>query len=507
MRKWLESGWAFWLGVFASTWLVSTWSRDVAKELDARWIVKYPPQWRLPLKSEISDAMKWLVEDANFGLFTFKELTRGIAAAIDVPYQFALSALTSGFQRGIGQNAVEVAPPLSWIAVTAMVIALGHYAGGWRLAALVGGCFLYLAVFGQWDSAMVTLASILIAVPFGAIGGLLLGIAAYRWRFFDALLRPVLDLMQTVPVFAYLVPILFLFGFGPVAALVATIVYAMPPMVRVTTLSLRAVPSEVREAGMMAGSTRAQLTWKVLVPSASGGIMVGVNQVIMLSLNMVIIASMIGAGGLGYDVLTALRRLDIGGGLEAGIAIVVLAIALDRLSQAFANRSRIDHPVHGSWFARHPLLAGVVGVVIATTLLSLLFPAFRDYPASLTITTGDYWDRQVEWINVNYFDEFEAVKTVMLTNFLLPVKRFLSGVPWVWGVPLTALIGWRFGGWRLATLCGGLSLFIAANGLWAKAMITVYLCGVSVVIASLIGIPIGIAGSTERAHQSDRERR
>ena len=165
----------------------------------------------------------------------------------------------------------------------------------------------------------------------------MLGVAAYRWRWVDAVLRPVLDLMQTVPVFAYLVPILFLFGFGPIAALVATIIYAMPPMVRVTALSLKAVPPEITEAAIMAGANRRQLMWKALVPSASSGIMVGVNQVIMLSLNMVIIASMIGAGGLGYDVLTALRRLDIGGGLEAGIAIVVLAIALDRLSQAYRH--------------------------------------------------------------------------------------------------------------------------------------------------------------------------
>ena len=146
-------------------------------------------------------------------------------------------------------------------------------------------------------------------------------------------MTPVLDLMQTVPVFAYLVPVLFLFGFGPVAAMIATIIYAMPPMVRVTMLALGQVADETVEFGRMAGCSRRQMTWKVLVPSAAPGLMVGVNQVIMLSLNMVIIASMIGAAGLGYDVWQALKSLHIGKGAEAGIAITLIAIVLDRLKQ------------------------------------------------------------------------------------------------------------------------------------------------------------------------------
>jgi glycine betaine/proline transport system permease protein len=502
---WAGNGRLFWLGLFAATWVVSTYGRDVARALDARWMVKYPAAWRLPLKAEISSAMKWLVEEASFGLFTFREMTRGIAAVIEVPYDFSRSALIEGFERGQGSNAVEIAPSLSWIAIVVAVVAMGHYARNWRLAALVGGCFAYLVIFGQWDSAMVTLASVLIAVPIGAAGGLLLGIAAYRWPLFDRMLRPILDLMQTVPVFAYLVPILFLFGFGPVSALVATIIYAMPPMVRVTTLALRGVPDEIREFGVMTGCSRRQLTWRVLVPSAAPGLMVGVNQVIMLSLNMVIIASMIGAGGLGFDVLASLRRLDIGAGLEAGIAIVVMAIALDRLSQAFAERAQTeqhDAAASAGWVRRHRWLSMVGAVVGVTTIVGLLVPVVQDYPEAMMITTGPVWADLVEYINVNYFDEFEAAKTFMLSYFLLPVKRFLGGVPWIWGVGVMAIAGWRFGGWRLALLAGGLSLFIAANGLWAKAMITVYLCGVSVVIASAIGIPLGVlSAENERANR------
>src|SRR5690606_27335816 len=156
------------------------------------------------------------------------------------------------------------------------------------------------------------------------------------------------------------------------AAVVATLIYARPPMTRITTLALRSVPDEMLDLGKMIGCTRRQMTWRVLVPSSRAPLMVGVNQVIMLSLNMVIIASMIGAGGLGYDVLTSLRRLDIGGGLESGIAIVVLAVALDRISQAYALRAgRVRHLSGGnSWL---PLAA--LGGILVLWLLGFAFPA------------------------------------------------------------------------------------------------------------------------------------
>ena len=154
---------------------------------------------------------------------------------------------------------MQILPPLPWIAVLAAAAILAYQAGGARLAALAGACFLYLAAFGQWQSAMITLSSIVIAVPFGVVGGILLGIAGFRAPRFRRVLVPILDGMQTIPVFAYLLPILFLFGFGPISALVATIIYAMPPMVRVTMLALDNVQPEIVEFGRMAGCTKRQL--------------------------------------------------------------------------------------------------------------------------------------------------------------------------------------------------------------------------------------------------------
>ena len=491
LAKQLTVGRIFWVGLFAVTWVLSQYSFQMYKALDARWIIRFPKQYELNLDSWISAFLDWLVNTANFWLFSFRDLTRSIAFLIEVPYQFLRNLLIEGFQSGIGEQAVAISPSLSWVAVIAIAVLIAHYARDMALAVLVGACFFYLAVFGQWESAMITLASVLVAVPIGAAGGLALGIFAYKVDWVDKALRPVLDLMQTVPVFAYLVPILILFGFGPVAALVATVIYAMPPMVRVTIVALRNVPEELLEAGRMSGCTPRQMTWKVLVPAATPTLMVGVNQVIMLTLNMVIIASMIGAGGLGFDVLASLRKLDIGGGIEAGLAIVVMAIALDRASQAFSER-KVRSVKGDSVFQRHPRIVAAIAIVIVTLILGRVVPSIQSYPETLKVTTGQFWSDAMKWVNINFFDTFETIKTFILTVLLLPVKKFFAGIPWAWGIFAIGLIAGRIAGWRLGVAAAMMMAFIAASGLWAKAMVTIYLCGVSVFIAILIGVPLGI---------------
>ncbi|MBT3558074.1 MAG: ABC transporter permease subunit [Rhodospirillales bacterium] len=468
------------------------------------WAFKYPKSLIIPFSVWLNDLMKWLMNSADLGLFSFKEFTRFLSWIIEQPYHVVRSFLSTGFLSGQGSYAVEVFPRVSWIAMIVGVVLLGRYAKDWKLAALVGGCFIYLAIFDQWDSAMVTLSSIAIAVPFGVVGGLMLGIAGFRSKKFETILIPILDLMQTVPVFAYLVPILIMFGFSPVSAMIATIIYAIAPMVRVTMLALQQVPAEVIEAGRMAGCTERQLLWKVQLPSATHTLMVGVNQVVMLSLNMVIIASMIGAGGLGFDVLTALKRLRIGEGIEAGLAITVLAIAMDRVSQALARR---PPPVHGAkvgnWYERHPYTLIVLATIIVTWALGLFMPVMDTIPDSIKLSTGTFWGDLVKYININYFDQLDAVKNFLLLNLMIPFKRFLLSLPWVGVVVMIALAGYQLGGARLAWLTGGLTISLAVVGLWAKAMVTVYLCGISVLLVCLIGIPIGVLSArNERLHRA-----
>ena len=438
-RSLWPAAWALLLAATLGLWLGKDhWS----------WAVKYPRGWVVPLKRWIGDFMKWLINDFDLGLFTFKEFTRGIAWVLEWPHWLAKGLLAQGFKFPTGEDAFWLTPTLSWLGLVVVLTLLAWRIKDRTLALLIGLCFLYLAVFGQWDSAMVTLSSIMVAVPLGVAGGLALGIQGYRSPHVERVITPVLDLMQTVPVFAYLVPILFLFGFGPVAAMIATMIYAMPPMVRVTMLALKMVPEEIKEFGRMAGCSRRQMMWKVLVPAARPTLMVGVNQVIMLSLNMVIIASMIGAGGLGHDVLASLRRLAIGQGLEAGIAITLLAVALDRLSQAFSQTApagghEADHEKSGrkGLVARHPYLIGALVVLFGATLLGLVVPPLSDYPEAGQVTTGPFWDALVRWININFFDQLEAVKTFLLLNLMIPFKRFLLQLPWPAVVAMVALAG------------------------------------------------------------------
>ncbi|MGH6924575.1 MAG: ABC transporter permease [Propylenella sp.] len=461
-----------------------------------RWALDVPRGWRIPVQRWVSAAMDWLIADATFGLFTFRELTRFIAAVLEAPLDAATGLFATGLVSGQGSAAVDILPPLPWIAVLVAASILAYQAGGRGVAALAALAFLYLAAFGQWESAMVTLSSIVIAVPFGVAGGVALGVAGFRSPRFRRLLMPILDGMQTIPIFAYLLPILFLFGFGPVAALIATIIYAMPPMVRVTLLALESVPPEIVEAGRMAGCTRGQLIARVMMPVARAPLMVGVNQVIMLSLNMVIIASMIGAGGLGFDVLTSLRSLDIGAGLEAGVAIVVLAVALDRISQAYALRaSRVANVSGRSPVERYALPLFALAAALFLWLLGFAIPAVKTYPASLHVSTAEYWDAVVRWLNVNFFDTFETLKTALLVNVLVPVKRFMLAQPWPWATAVIVAAAWSVAGRRRALIAGAFCLFIAFTGNWEPAMVTVYLVGVSVVIAALIGIPLGVAAA------------
>ncbi|HEX3066856.1 MAG TPA: ABC transporter permease subunit, partial [Dongiaceae bacterium] len=459
------------------------------------WADIYPTEWHLPIAEWIGAFMHWVIA-------VFFGTTRAISALLQIPLNFAFGLLAKGFEIGPRASAIHI-PPLSWLGVTITVAIAGYVYGGRRLALGCGACFLYLAVFGQWDSAMLTLALVLIALPLGVAIGLAIGIWGYRQpRANRCLILPMLDIGQATPQFAYLVPMLMLFGNNPSSALIATLAFSVPPMVRATVLALQQVPGEIQEFGRMAGCTRRQQLWRILVPSARPLLMLGVNQVVMMTLNMVIIASMIGAGGLGYDVLLALRSLKVGAAFEAGIAIVLLAIALDRLSQAMALWRPTSYQAGRPFLARHGYFALAVGVLLATTLAGMIVAPIGRLPDSLTITTAPVWDASIKWITINYFDNIEAVRVWLLLHILNPVKALLLSLPWLTVALLLAAAGLRLAGLRLALLVFLLVTLIAAVGLWEKSIITVYLCGVSTVIAFAIGWPIGAY-----AARHDRARR
>ncbi len=464
--------------------------------LGSTWpaLVEYPVKLVIPFKDVVTAAMVWAKSNLTWA-------TRSLSAIIKLPLDFAFSLLSKGFKFGNGDTAILL-PRLSWVGVTLVMGWLGYMFGGIRLALLCGLGFLALALFNLWDNAMLTLALIAICVPFCVATGLLIGILGYfSPRLNQRLIMPLLDVMQTMPTFAYLIPMLLLFGASPVSALLATGLFATPPMVRATILGLGKVPQEIKDFADMAGCTRQQKLWRVLIPAAKPTLMVGVNQVIMLALNMVIISSMIGAGGLGYDVLLALRALKVGQAMEAGLAIVVIAIVLDRLSQAVARQQPKTKTADSLW-QRHANLLIILAILVITTALSLFFPYLASLPKESTLTTAAYWKEGVDWIVQNGYDTIEAGRYFVLLNFLNPLRTVFESLPWFGVLIVLAALGWRLGGWTLALIVTVLSWFCAASGLWVPAMQTLYLCGASVLVACALGMPLGMWASRSDRVQS-----
>jgi glycine betaine/proline transport system permease protein len=222
-------------------------------------------------------------------------------------------------------------------ALMAFFIGIGLWRVGWRFAIFATLSLLLIFATGFWDQTVITLGLTLSSTLISLVLGIPLGIWTAKNKHVAMIVRPILDLMQTMPAFVYLIPAAMLFGLGRVPGILSTVIFAMPPVVRLTSLGIRHVDHEIVEAGQAFGCTSWQLLYKVQFPNALPSIMQGVNQTIMLALSMVIIASMVGAGGLGNDVLASIQRLDIGLGFESGLSVVLLAIILDRITESFGR--------------------------------------------------------------------------------------------------------------------------------------------------------------------------
>ena len=235
------------------------------------------------------------------------------------------------------EDALQAVPPL---VLAAVIVALALWRVGWRFALFAALSMVLLFGMQIWEETISTLALVIGSSVLALAIGIPIGIAMARSDKVEMTVRPVLDFMQTMPPFVYLIPAAIFFGLGKVPGAIATLIFAMPPAVRLTNLGIRQVSAENIEAGQAFGCTSRQLLFKVQLPLAMPSIMAGVNQTIMLALSMVVIASMIGAGGLGNTVLTGIQRLDVGLGFEGGLGVVLLAILLDRITQSFGQSAR-----------------------------------------------------------------------------------------------------------------------------------------------------------------------
>jgi ABC-type proline/glycine betaine transport system permease subunit len=261
-----------------------------------------------------------------------------VVIAVFRPLFDVIRSLFGGFYTGL--EWLLVTPPF-WV-IALVLVALAFWARGWIFGLGTGIGLLVIVGVDQWENSMETLALVLVAAIIAVVIAIPLGILAARSRAASSVIKPVLDFMQTMPAFVYLIPALILFRVGVVPGIVATIIFAMAPGVRLTELGIRGVDKEVIEAGHAFGASSGRILRQIQLPLAAPTIMAGVNQVILLSLSMVVIAGTVGAGGLGSEIVQALSRIDIGLGFEAGISVVILAILLDRLTASLgAPKTRL----------------------------------------------------------------------------------------------------------------------------------------------------------------------
>ena len=451
------------------------------------WAVTPPEAWRVPFIEWINVVIDFLRKTPIAGDFTFRDATRAVAGWIEWPLDALEGILITGFAGG-------TVPSLPWTMIVGLAAVFGWYLAGWRLALLSGGCVVYLALFGKWKLSMITLSAVLVAAPIAGAIGLVLGILAVNWRRFERILWPLLNVMQSLPHFSYLIPVAVFIGVSHKAGTIATILFAMPPMARLTILGLRSVSPEVIEAGLMAGCTRFQMLHKVEIPSARPTIMVGVNQVIMQCLAMVVIASFIGAKGLGHDLLFRLQSLRIGQALEIGVAIVFMAVTLDRLSQALAAKEP-EHRREGTWWQARPYLSAAAAIVALALVASFITPYAHTLPRELTLTTAPFWDSLVDWVTVNLFDPLNLFRDALLLNVLIPMRSGYQAVPWIAVAVLVGGIGWYLGRARIALTVLGFIAFLVLAGFWSRSQITAYMVSFAVLVCVAIGLPLGIWAS------------
>ena len=387
---------------------------------------------------------------------------------------------------------------------------------------------------------MNSLALVAISVP-AAVGiGFSLGALAFVSKRAERIITPTLDLLQTVPAFAYLLPILLLFGFGPVVGMIASVLYAFPPTVRNTLLGLSRVAPETVEAGLMAGATPTQLFWRVQTPNALRQILLGVNQTTMAAFSMVIIASIIGGtADIGWEVLLTMRKALFGESLLAGIVIALMAMVMDRITAAVAEKEPRAPGGDTRFLARHRNGLFAAGLALGVAALASVLPFLKEYPEAWEVYPARHLNDFVIWLVVEHAKTITLIKSWAFFFVMLPVKTGLDQTitPFTWGLEFTAplrmgyallaaalvirvavrrgigraslvaflaillylrnhppawpamlamatLLGWQLGGARLALGTAAAFGFLIVAGVWPQAMLSFYLCGLAVLLSS-----------------------
>jgi len=430
----------------------------------------FPENWYLNIAGPVNDAQQWIVSNrSNHWLFTF------------------LFNPITWLVRG-GLNGIKgLLTWLPWFAIPAIVFATMARTRRWGLAIATTLAVIYPGVVGVYAESIETIALMTVSVVFSIVVGVPLGIWAANNRRVESTIRPLLDAAQTIPATIYLIPTVLLFGIGQVPAAIATIIYALPPMVRLTTLGIRQVPPAAVEASEMFGATKRQTLRRVQIPLAIPSIVTGVNQTVMMALGIVVIATLVGAGGLGQVINQTVRQLQPGRGLVVSLAVVAVAFVLDRISQSFVNKPGEPHMRYSrkqlTW-----IVGGIVGAIIAGKLVGI-----GAFPFSWGTSFADPVDDAVAWFRDTFDVVTRPFNDFVVRDVLIRSRNLLNTqAAWQVIVLLAAAFAFVIAGTRVALFTAAGLLVVGMSGMWRDASDTIAQTIVAVVLSILIAIPIGI---------------
>lgn len=416
----------------------------------------------------------------------------------------AIDALVTFVQSLISQpSATRPVPEIGWLGVVGIATWLSYTFAGWRNALLTGAGLVFLGLQGLWTESMDTLALTLSAVLLCMLLGIPLGIWAGLNDRVHRAVTPVLDFMQTMPTFVYLAPLTLFFLIGPASATIATLIYAIPPVVRITAHGIRNVSPSALESSTSLGVTRWQMLTKVQVPLAKRTIVLGVNQTMMAALSMVTIAALIDAPGLGKVVLGALQTLDVGTAFNAGLAIVVLAIVLDRaLTAASARVEREQRGGRTDPTRRRLAVAGLGVVALVCLLFSRTYVWAAEFPSQVNIGTSIAAGVQAasEWAQLNLYVLTVGLKDVFTAALLDPLEALLSQSPFWLTIAVVLALAYLLADLVAVAVAAACLALLLATGLWQDSMVTLAATLVATVVVMALALVFGVwMGRSDRA--------
>ncbi|WP_328873370.1 ABC transporter permease subunit [Streptomyces sp. NBC_00287] len=449
---------------------------------NSRWASgTWPDALTVDLTTPLTTTSDWIIDNRDshpLFLHFLGHISNAVVMGVRVVYLFLLAA--------------------GWAGVTALGALVAWRVAGARLALGTAAAFLTCGALGMWVPTMQTLALMVVAVLASVVVGALLGLASGLSDRLDRALRPVLDTMQVLPAFAYLLPVVLIFGIGVPAAVLATVVYAAPPMARLTALGLRGADKEVLEAVDSLGATARQRLLTARIPLARKELLLGVNQTIMMALSMAVIASVIGAGGLGDRVYQALASVDVGAALAAGIPIVLLAVVLDRVTAAAGDGT--ERTGRAGWVYA---LVAALAVAVAGRLMGRL-----DWPDAWVLNIAEPVNRAVDWMTAHLYSGVPVIGGTAewaghFTTWVLdPVRDGLQWLPW-WAVLLVvAALAWLIGTWRTALTATLAMAAIGVLGVWEPSLDTLSQVLAAVAVTLVLGVATGVAAA--RSDRVDR---